>query len=100
LSEKADNNITVQVANLESVAINALYAKKQADKIFERCSIHFHYKRKRLADTDGCSHKATIDGIVASGILEDDSAEFVKKVSQSQEKVKDGEETIITIEET
>ena len=58
--------------------------------------IHIHSKRKRLADADGISAKAAIDGLVQSNILADDSPLFVKEVSFSQEKSKE-EETIITI---
>lgn len=98
MNEKTNNNITVQVTHLESNTLNASHGKKSLNAIFERCSIHFHCKRKRLADTDGCSHKASIDGIVASGILPDDHTKYVKDISEAQEKSKT-EETIITITE-
>ena len=57
---------------------------------------YLHHKRKRLADPDGISIKATIDGIVLAGILQDDNAKIINQVSQSQEKCK-LEETIIDI---
>ena len=57
--------------------------------------VHVHSKRKRLADQDGCSIKAVLDGIIQAGILPDDSAKFIQKISFTQEKSKD-EETIIT----
>ena len=60
------------------------------------CRVHIHHKRKRLADPDGISIKATIDGIVLAGILQDDNAKIINQVSQSQEKCK-LEETIIDI---
>jgi len=58
--------------------------------------IHIHSIRKRLADPDGISGKAAIDGIVKCGVLKDDSVKFVKEVRYSQEKG-EPEETIITI---
>ncbi len=63
----------------------------------QRASIHVHSRTKRLADTDGRSCKAVIDGLVKAGILTDDNPKFVSEVSQSQEVTKDEEETIIDI---
>lgn len=62
-----------------------------------RKSIHVHSKRNRLADPDGISCKAVIDGIRKAGLLVDDTAEFVSEVSFSQEKTFGEEETIIVI---
>jgi hypothetical protein len=58
-----------------------------------------HGRRHRLTDPSGASDKACIDGLVRAGILRDDSAEYVKEVTHSQEKVAKNqpEETIITI---
>ena len=64
----------------------------------KRVCVHVHSKRIRLADTDGCSVKAVMDGITKAGILPDDSAKFIEKVSFTQEK-SNTEETIITIVE-
>lgn len=62
--------------------------------------ISIHSKRKRLTDADAVSAKAAIDGLVCAGLLKDDSPEFVKEVSYSQEKVTaEEEETIITLTE-
>lgn len=57
--------------------------------------------RKRLADPDGISAKAAIDGIVAEGLLRDDSAKEVREVRYRQVKVGRGEDekTEIVIEE-
>jgi hypothetical protein len=56
--------------------------------------------RKRKHDTDGVSAKAALDGIVACGLLTDDSAEEVKSITFKSEKCGKGEEekTIIEIE--
>ena len=61
-------------------------------------SVHIHSIRKRLTDADGISGKAAIDAIVKCGIIKDDSPQYVKTVTYSQEKGKE-EKTIITIEE-
>jgi len=53
--------------------------------------------RKRLADSDGISGKAAIDGLVHCGILEDDSPEFVEEVRYKQEKGKE-EFTVIMLD--
>ncbi|MEN6423663.1 MAG: hypothetical protein ABFD76_17120 [Smithella sp.] len=60
------------------------------------CRIHIHHKRKRIADPDGISIKAAIDGLVLVGLLADDNAKIINQTSQSQEKSKH-EETIIDI---
>ena len=52
-----------------------------------------------MADPDGISAKAVLDGLTKAGILVDDSAKFVQEVRFTQEKVAGDEETIIVIEE-
>jgi hypothetical protein len=56
-----------------------------------------HY-RQRQTDVDGCSAKAAIDGIVAAGILPDDSAKWIQQIKTSvvQSKV---EKTVFRFEE-
>ena len=63
--------------------------------------VHVHSIRKRLADIDGISAKAAIDGIVKSGLLEDDSAKQIRQIKFTQEKCKKGEEekTILNFKE-
>ncbi len=75
---------------------DALDAAKQIQEDGSRCHIHIHSVRKYLTDPDGVSSKAAIDGLVVAGILPDDSAKYVEKVSYTQEKGK-VEETIITL---
>jgi hypothetical protein len=58
--------------------------------------VHFHSVRKRLADSDGISGKAALDGLVHAAILQDDSPKFVTSTTHSQEQGTI-EETIITI---
>jgi hypothetical protein len=61
--------------------------------------LHICSRRYRLADADGISAKAAIDGLIHGGVLRDDSSEFVKEVRYSQEKISrdQEEETIITV---
>ena len=93
-----ENRDTNTPADLESVAKDAL-AKTIKDKWnYKAVCIHCHSVRKRLADYDGVSVKAALDGIVEAGVLIDDNLETVKEVTQSQEKGKE-EKTIITIKE-
>jgi len=49
----------------------------------QRVCIHVHSKRRRLTDPDGIYAKAVIDGLTSGGILLDDSAKFIKEVSNS-----------------
>lgn len=70
--------------------------KKSITIITEPITIHIHSIRKRATDADGVSAKAVIDGLVHAGLIIDDSLEYVKEVSYSQEKGKK-EETIIEI---
>ena len=55
--------------------------------------------RTRLADADGISAKAAIDGLVHAGVITDDSPKEVREVTYSQIKVKKKEEekTVIQI---
>jgi len=50
-----------------------------------------------LADCDGISAKAAIDGIVKAGILRADTAQAIKEITYSQEKTTGAERTEITI---
>jgi hypothetical protein len=74
-------------------------ATKKVTRLDSPCGLHIHSRRHRLADSDGISAKACIDGLVLAGLLEDDSPKYVKWVTYSQEKIskKEDEETIITI---
>ena len=64
-----------------------------------RKSVHVHSKRKRLADPDGVSVKAVLDGLRKAGIFVDDSAKYIKEVSYSQAKCEkaEDEETVIVV---
>lgn len=64
-------------------------------------TLAIHSTRKRLCDIDGISAKAAIDGLVACGLLEDDSPKQVKKVEFTQSRCLDGqaEQTTLTFKE-
>lgn len=81
-----EDHPTVQASDLESYPADETAGAKQADKPHQRFSIHVHSVRKRLADADGISAKAAIDGLVLAGLLPDDSPKYVKAVTYSQEK--------------
>lgn len=93
----AYNRATVQVAHVESAHVHPSKAKNTNHGVYTLVRIHVHSKRRRLADPDGISAKAAIDGLRAGGLLIDDSARYVQEVSFSQEK-SNVEETIITME--
>lgn len=63
-----------------------------------RVRITIHSYRKRLADPDGISGKAAIDGCVKAGLLGDDSPKEVAEVRHRQSQSKT-ERTVIEIEE-
>ena len=73
--------------------------KEKTKGFFERCNINIHNKRKRLADTDGICYKYSVDGLTIGGVFQNDTPEFIKEITSSQEKCKTGEEeeTVITI---
>ena len=95
---KNENNITICPPDLEQSVGNASLGKEKAPRQNTPVSIHVHSIRHRLTDADGISAKAVIDGLVLAGILQDDSTEFIKQVTYSQEKG-DEEQTIITLQD-
>ena len=96
--KKINNRATLSAADLEQNTRHEPLAKKEIEGFTTLVNVHVHSIRNRLADSDGISAKAVIDGIVKRGLLVDDSSKEIKSVSYSQEKGKE-EKTIITIEE-
>ena len=97
---KNDKNITpISFTDMEPDSCNELLGAKKIKRLDSQCCLHFHSKRYRLADPDGLSAKAVIDGIVKTGLLRDDTAQQIKQITYSQEKIKKDkqEETIVTI---
>ncbi len=97
--EKGGNKVTDTLADLESRACDELLGAQEVTRFDRPVDIHIHSRRKRLTDPDGCSSKYVIDGLVTAGILADDTANEIKSLTYSQEKVTGNEETIITIKE-
>lgn len=85
-------------ANLEPDACHEPVAANAVAPFDSLVRVSFIHTRKRLADSDGISGKAALDGLVACGLLKDDSASYVEEVSHRQRKG-EREETLIVIEE-
>ena len=92
-----ENNLTISPADLEPDIGDAPLEPKETKGLDSPVCIHIHSLRKRLADIDGISGKAAIDGLVNAGLLLSDSPKHVKEVTYSQEKTKGPEITEITI---
>ena len=95
MNENRDTNTD---ANMEQASSHEPLAKNENSQFDKRVCITVHSFRKRLADPDGISAKAFIDGVVKGGILQDDSAKFVEEVRYKQYKSKE-EKTILEITE-
>lgn len=91
-----------QNADLEHPAKHEPLAAGQSPTFTVPVSIRVDHYRCRLADTDGPSTKAAIDGLVHCGILLDDSTKEITEIRHFQHKVKnsDEEKTVFTIRPT
>lgn len=67
-------------ANMESNSINDQIQQDEAATFNTSTHLEIIHHRKRPTDPDGCSAKAAIDGIVAAGILPDDSAKWIESI--------------------
>jgi len=92
-----ENHTAVSPADMEPDIGNAPLPAEATSRPNPPFRIHIHSLRKRLADSDGISGKAAIDGLTHAGIFSSDSPENVKEVTYSQEKTKGAEITEITI---
>ena len=92
-----ENNSAVSITDLEPDIGNEPLPAEATQRPDPPVRIHIHSIRKRLADSDGISGKAAIDGLTHAGIFPSDSPENVKEVTYSQEKTKGAELTEITI---
>ena len=95
------NNPPLSLADLEPHIGNESLGPEAVKRLDSPCDLHFHSLRHRLADPDGLSAKAVIDGLVLAGIFQDDSAQYIKKITYSQEKIAGDkmEITVVTIED-
>ena len=95
---KANARPTVSLDNVEPPACDASLGAEKIPELDTPCRISVHSYRHRLADSDGISAKAAIDGLVHAGILPDDSALYVEEVCFYQEKISKDEEEHTEIE--
>jgi len=95
---KAKDRATVSVADAELPRQSVVEAQDQAQDVHPRFRVCINYRSRRLADPTGRSHKAAVDGIVSSGVLGDDSSEWVEFASPTEAKCKKGEEEQTVIE--
>ena len=78
--------------NVEQAASNEPIQAGRHSAFDTRVDIRIVSYRTRLADADGISAKAAIDGLVHAGVIRDDSTKEVREVSYSQIKVKNKED--------
>ena len=81
------NSAAGSAGNVEQASCYEPVGAQEIPRLDSPCRIHVHSLRHQLADSDGISGKAAIDGLVHAGILEDDSPRYVEEVSYSQEKI-------------
>lgn len=91
-----ENSSAISAADVESTPQPIAASENVDEEVHPRFRIHVHSRRRRLADPDGISVKAAIDGLVKGGILRDDSAKYISAVTFTQEFSK-LEETIIEV---
>jgi hypothetical protein len=86
--------------NVEPTSCDGSLAKEIFAGNDSLCRIYIHNLRHKLADSDGISGKACIDGLVHGQILRDDSPKEVEWVRHTQEKIskKEKERTIIRVD--
>ena len=95
---ESGNRTAVPIANMESTDANAAFSADEDTAFNTPVNIHVISYRARNHDPDGVSVKAVLDGIVAAGILADDSSKQIKKITFEGRKSKE-EKTIIEIED-
>jgi hypothetical protein len=88
---------SVQTADLESTSRHESVGKEARSGLDKKFRVRVHSRRARLADPDGVSAKAVIDGLVQAGVLPDDSAEFIEEIRFTQETAKE-DQTVIVLE--
>jgi hypothetical protein len=96
----AGDNPTRKVTHLEPLVGDEPMAAGKGAALAARVDITVVSYRSRLADADGISAKAAIDGIVMCGILADDSTKEIREIRYQQVKVKNAadEKTEIILE--
>lgn len=87
-----------EVANVEQHSSDAKKAAFQVKEDLPRVDIAFTHYRHKLCDPDGHCVKYWIDGIVKAGLLHDDSAKEVRKISHEQFQIDSWEQERTVIE--
>ena len=96
--QQINDRATRKNANAKRLVRDEPVAAEEGYPFSARVDIRVHHVRKRLADPDNLCIKAVIDALRHTGILQEDTQEFVRSVSHSQEKGKI-ERTTVTITE-
>lgn len=93
------DRVTDSAPNVEQVARDEPIQAGRNPAFDTRVDLRIVSYRTRLADADGISAKAAIDGLVHAGVISDDSHKEVREVSYTQVKVKnkEDEKTVIQI---
>ena len=93
------DNASDSAPNVEQVARDESIQAGRHPTFNTRVDLRIVSYRTRLADADGISAKAAIDGLVHAGVISDDSHKEVREVSYTQVKVKnkEDEKTVIQI---
>ena len=93
------DNAADSAPNLEPTASDESIPESRRPAFDSRVDLRIVSYRSRLADADGISAKAAIDGLVHAGVIRDDSTKEVREVSYSQIRVKnkEDEKTVIQI---
>jgi hypothetical protein len=97
LQQLSRDNSANSASNVEQASGHARGKEKQIGSDDSLCRIYIHNLRHKLADSDGVSGKACLDGIVEAGLLSDDSTEEVEWVRQTQEKIPKDEDEITIV---
>ena len=86
-------------SNVESTVSDEPIRASKVAAFDTRVDLRIVSYRTRLADADGISAKAAIDGLVRAGVISDDSPKEVREVCYTQIKVKNKneEKTVIQI---
>lgn len=95
--KKTDPRTALPSPHMECPTRHEPVAAKKSARPDTPCRIAIHSRTNRLSDPDGRSCKALLDGLTKAGILRDDSARFVKEVTQSQTVTEGDEETEVII---
>lgn len=97
---KVGPRVADRIADLERTARGESVEARKNPAFNSRVSITIVSFRMRLADSDGISGKAAIDGLVHAGVIRDDSPQYVEEVRYRQVKVatKEQQKTQIIIE--